>query len=248
VTRRRIGCGCITAVFAVVLIAVSVGGALWLIANINRAATNETADAVIVELLASRDTDGDTVYRPVVEYFVDGVAYRLESRVSYGGALVPDIGDARTVYYDPDDPTDAVFRSFWTFWFFPILLTALPALLVAVLAAVNVGRMRSRNVAGVPVPPLGEVGPASPTSATRRGRRIEADFMGAEPSPLDDTGRVRYRIRAQAEVDGRMRRFLGEWLDEDPTLALMQGGNRVGVYLDPDDPEVYEIDFAPEAE
>jgi hypothetical protein len=248
VSRRRIGCGCVTAIFVFVLIAVSVGGAFWLISNINRAATNETAEAVIVDLIASRDTDGDTVYRPVVEYVVDGVVYRLESRVSYGGALVPDVGDPRTVYYDPDDPSDAVFRSFWTFWFFPILLTALPALIVAVLAAVNVGRMRRRSEPTL-TPPLIEGAESSPmTSSRRRGQRIEADFMGAEPSPLDDTGRVRYRIRAQAEVDGRIRRFLGEWLDEDPTLALMKAGNRVGVYLDPDDPEWYEIDFQSEAE
>jgi hypothetical protein len=249
---RKYGCGCVVVFFGLVLLGASVGGAFWLANNLNRAATNETTSAAIVELIEGRDSDGDTTYRPVVEYVVDGVTYRLESRVSYGGALVPDIGDVRTVYYDPDDPADAVFRSFWTFWFFPILLTTLPALVVVLLVWLNLAqRHRSREAVGAPVPgsPAGEPAAShgSPPSVIRipGANRIEADFMGAEPSQMDAAGRVRYRIRAQAEVDGRMRRFLGSWLDRDPTIDLMRAGNKVTVYLDPENPGRYQIDYTP---
>ena len=79
------------------------------------------------------------------------------------------------------------------------------------------------------------------------GERIEADFMGAEPSEMDASGAVRYRIRARAEMGSEIRRFVGEWLDEDPTLTLMQTGNKVTVIVDPSDPSRYQVVFPPPA-
>ncbi len=255
---RKLGCGCLAFPVVLVLLGASVGGVVWLINNLERAASNETAEAVIVELTESRDGDGDLLYRPIVRYEVDGREYFLESRVSYGGLAVPKIGDRRTVYYDPNDPSDAVFRSFWTLWFFPIALIAVPAVIAVgvVLAARATIRRRARDGGIVDAIESIASGTQEATadlmaqvmeavddrSLRRRGRVIEADFMGAEPSPMDAAGAVRYRVRAQAEVGGEIRRYLSDWFDEDPTLRLMQTGNKVVVYVDPDDPDRYEVD------
>ena len=70
---------------------------------------------------------------------------------------------------------------------------------------------------------------------------IEATFMGTEPSQMDAQGKVRYRVRARAEIDGVIHRFRGTWQDEDPTLLFMERGNRVQVRIDSNDPSSYEV-------
>ena len=58
---------------------------------------------------------------------------------------------------------------------------------------------------------------------------------------MDAQGRVRYRVRAQAEMGDEIRRFVGPWVDEDPTLLFMARGNTVEVRIDPQDPNSYEV-------
>jgi len=65
--------------------------------------------------------------------------------------------------------------------------------------------------------------------------------MGTETSQMDDRGRVRYRIRARAEIGDEVHRFESEWLDDDPTLDLMQLGNQVEVRIEPGNPANYEV-------
>ena len=69
--------------------------------------------------------------------------------------------------------------------------------------------------------------------------------MGTEPSQMDARGRVRYRVKARAEIDGSLHRFLSEWLEEDPTLYYMKHGNKVEVRIDPQDPTSYEVVLPP---
>ena len=71
--------------------------------------------------------------------------------------------------------------------------------------------------------------------------------MGTEPSQMDSSGNVRYRVKARAEIDGVMHRFRGEWVDEDPTLLFMEQGNKVEVRINPTDPADYEV-VMPEVE
>lgn len=67
--------------------------------------------------------------------------------------------------------------------------------------------------------------------------------MGVEPSPLGADGTVRYRVKARAEIDGRIHRFTSGWLDRDPTLRLMEAGNKVGVVIDRTDRSRYEMEL-----
>ena len=248
----RKGLGCLFVV-GVVLVLASGAGMFWLFDSYQRVTGDEQVDGVIVELIERRDSEGDLLYAPVVEYVVDGTSYRIESSVSYGGVVVPDIGDVRTVYYDPDDPTNATFRGFWTLWFLPALLTLLPLTILIVIVAAALRAQRKRSEVGL----AGAAAPAGATPTSEpytvggdilesmgmsfAGEEIVADFMGVEVSPMDATGGVRYRVRAQAEFDEEIVRFLGPWLDEDPTLDYMRIGNRVRVRVDPNDPTRYDV-------
>ena len=90
---------------AVVLLAPTVLGlGFWLLSNISRVVTHEAVDAVVVDLIPTIDSDGDTLYRPIYEYRVDGVTYRYESMVNLGGVVVPDLGERKTLLYNPDQP------------------------------------------------------------------------------------------------------------------------------------------------
>ena len=241
----RKGLGCAIG-FAVLLLAMVVGGAVWLLDSVQRVTSDGQVEGVIVDLVESLDSDGDRVYAPVVEYVVGDTIYRIQSAVDYGGLAVPDIGDVRTVYYDVDNPTDATFRGFWTLWFFPGLLTGLPLLVLIAMVASAVRTRRRENRYGSPPPDMYQPQPAAAAvdedvHTLRDGTEIVADFMGAEASPMDAAGVMRYRIRAQAEIDDVIRRFEGPWRDDDPTLDFMRSGNRVKIRIDPADPSRYEV-------
>jgi len=213
-----------------------------------RVAAHETTEGVIVDLILDVDSEGGAVYAPVYEYVVNGEIYRYVSAVNLGGALVPDIGDRRTILYDPDDPGDARVHNIFLLIWLPLLLMLIPILIVV---GVFWGTRKRQSSApeppwAVPAPGGPPEWPAShpaPDSFTVEATRttIDALFMGTEPSPMDDQGRVRYRIKARAEIDGETHRFRGEWMDEDPTLYFMQHGNVVTVRIDPDDPTQYEV-------
>ncbi len=235
--RKGIGCGI---VIGLLLLAIAAGGFVWLFDSVQKVSSDEQTEGVIVALIESRDSDGDLLYTPVIEYSVDGVVYRLESSVRYGGLAVPDIGDIRTVYYEVDDPSQAVSRGFWTLWFFPGLVAGIPVLLLVGLIgfAAYTRRSNAEGDGGLGSTPSAPYGFDSPPI---RSADLVADFMGVEVGPMDDAGRVSYRVKAQTEVDGETYRFEGPWLDEDPTLDYMRAGNKVALEIDPNNPASYRL-------
>ena len=246
--------GCIRVVLLVFLLPVLFGLGAWFMSNLNRVMTHETADAVIVDLVADTDSDGDRVYAPVYEYEVDGATYRYQSMVDYGGAVVPDIGDRRTILYDPSNPGNARVRNIFLLLWLPIILMVIPILIVAVVF----WSMRRRRKMSDEAPPWADQVPATRPDWTRQPpvttswepptvdrKTIEATFMGTEPSQMDAEGKVRYRVKARIEIDGEIHRFRSDWLDDDPTLYYMQHGNKVEVHIDPNDPSSYEVVLPP---
>lgn len=253
-----LGSGCLTFVVILVLAPVSIGLGWWLFSNAGRVLTHDSAEAVVVDLIQTVDSEGDTLYRPVYEFEVDGRSYRYESMVSLGGIVVPDIGDRKTLLYNPDNPSDARVQNYFLLLGLPALLLAIP--LVAIFGIVYARVRRSRRQLDVPAPiggaPPWEPGPdvqvpgglpSSPSLRDADTAVIEATFMGTEPSQMDDRGRVRYRVKARAEIDGTIHRFRGDWVDDDPTLLFMEQGNKVEVRIDRRDPSVYKV-IMPEAE
>jgi hypothetical protein len=232
---------------AVVLLApILLGMGWWLFSNISRVLTHETVEAVVVDLIPSVDSDGDTLYRPVYEYRVDGTTYRYESMVNLGGLVVPELGDRKTLLYNPDRPGDARVQNYFLLLILPLVLLAIPLLILAAMFWVTLRRGRPQPVSaagGSPVPPWAPPSepPVVPDHGLATGEVIEATFMGTETSQMDDAGGVSYRVRARVEIDGAVHRFVGDWLEEDPTLLLMERGNKVWVRIDPSDPSSYEV-------
>lgn len=232
---KRLGCGLF--VLSLILGGLLVASGWWLLSNVVRVVDHKPVEAVIVDLIPSVDSDGDTVYAPVYEYIVDGTTYRYTSRVSLGGVVVPDIGDHRTLLYNPADPTDARVRNWFLLLVLPGIGFVVPLLILILVVVVSLRRARRAAMTAAAFP-----GRSLPIQSGPAGReRIKAMFMGAEPSQMDATGRVRYRATASAEIDGVTRRFYGKWQDEDPTLLFMARGNTVEVLVDPNDPDSYRV-------
>jgi len=85
-------------------------------------ATAATADGVVVDLIGSRDSDGDTLYYPQVR-FVTGAGAPVEFTGSVGSSPAAfDVGEHVTVFYDPADPSDVRIDSFLQLWFGPLIL------------------------------------------------------------------------------------------------------------------------------
>ncbi len=237
--------GCAKVIVLPFLLLILVGLGAWLVSNLNRVANHETTDGVVVELIRGTDSDGDTTYTPVYEYVVGGEVYRYQSGVSFSGVVIPDIGDRRTILYNPGNPADARVHNLFLLIWLPIILMAIP-----VLIAVGIfWAMRRRRLVADQAPPWSGEVPIQlpdwttqpPVSSPPAGTVIEATFMGTEPSQMDERGKVRYRVKARVEIDGEIHRFRSEWMDDDPTLHYMQLGNKVGVKIDPNDPSVYEV-------
>lgn len=259
----RRGGGCIRVGVLVVLIPILFGLSVLLVSNLNRVFNHETTQGRIVELIWGVDSDGDASATPVFEYVVDGLAYRYESGVSYGGLLVPDVGDTRTILYNPADPIDARVRNVFLLVWLPIILMGIPLLIAGGIFWSMARKRRMSDVAPPwadqipaqqpqwdppqPQQPGTERSTAPPWQAIEPGslRAIEAIFMGTEPSQMDDQGVVRYRVKARAEIDGEIHRFRSEWMDEDPTLYYMQHGNKVEVRVNPGNLEDYEVILPP---
>ncbi len=252
--------GCLKTFFAVPLLLIVFGLGWWLLANVNRVVKHDTAEGVVVELARS-DSDGDAVYAPTYEFHVDGQTYRYESQVSYGGLLVPELGDTKTLLYNPGNPSDARVRNMFVLIGLPLTLMAIPLLILA--AMVWSSSRRRRRKTEVPTqlnqtssPPWAEqtaqppwagqtVQPSWDPPIGPDRSSVEAMFMGSEPSQMDAEGNVRYRVKARAEVDGVLHRFRSEWLDDDPTLYYMEHGNKVEVRVDPNDFTSYEVVLPP---
>lgn len=242
--------GCVRVLILAVLAPILVGLGVLLISNLSRVITHDTVEGVVVDLLYGVDSDGDPAYTPVYRYVVDGDEYFHRGAVALGGALVPSLGDPKDILYDPANPDDSRVHNVFLLVWLPIILILIPLGIAIVVIWSFRRRSRSQRLnvprSGQPAggqPPWSQ--PSDPASWRPPGAAnltaINATFMGSEPSQMDASGAVRYRIRARAEIDGELVRFVSGWLDEDPTLYYMQHGNQVVVHVSPDDPAVYDV-------
>lgn len=241
--RRTIGCGggCFGAVFGLGGLIALVIGLVWGYNSWQRTQTNVETQGVVVDLLESRDSDGDRTFRPVIEFVAEnGLTYTLQS--NFGRSDPPEIGETIGVYYDRDDPNDASESSWLALWLGPLILTVMGSIFVIVGVGVaffsrRIGRRLDPDDqrpllvfedtpidVGAPhdVRPFPDERPefAEPATPTR-GQSFRAEYRGVEPSEPSDEGRFRYRVVARAD-DGET--YYSDWLDNDPTMTLMGAG------------------------
>jgi len=99
------------------------------------------ADGTVVDLIASTDSDGDTMYYPRVRFrtgtgdveeFVGGVGSKPAAF---------DVGEGVKVLYDPERPGDARIDTFFQLWFLPLLLGGMGIIFAGIGGAgIGVGR------------------------------------------------------------------------------------------------------------
>ena len=100
------------------LLFIAIGGA-FLFFSISRLSSQTTATGVIVDISQSRDSDGDTSYRPIIEFVAeDGRTYAFTGRI--GSSSRPTVGNSIEVLYDPADPQGATEKTFSNLWLFPL--------------------------------------------------------------------------------------------------------------------------------
>ncbi len=164
--------GVLVGVFLVVGLGM-LGGAGYLFVDTRHdVATGVSADGVVIDLIAERDSDGDNVYYPRVR-FLTPAGEPVEFTGSVGSSPAAfDVGEPVAVLYNPSAPRDARIDSFFQLWFAPLILGFLGLVFTAVGGGAIVAFVRSNNKASLPMsapPPAAPL--ARPASAVERTPR-----------------------------------------------------------------------------
>ncbi len=216
------GCGCLFAIpFLLGGLLFAGIGAFFLVETVDRVSSGAETTGVIVGL--EQSTDGDTA-APIIEFVADGATYRFTS--NFYRSPRPQVGDPIGVLYDPANPADAAENSRGLLWIFPIVFLAVGLAITAVAIWILARRVVSPHPGGrlkrgtrkVIVP--GADGEGQPARETRSDARM-AQFRRVEPRGPDAEGRFEYRVVAR-DADGVL--HYSEWLDTDPTTALISSG------------------------
>lgn len=211
------------------LIFAGIGGAFYFGDQALEAKGGRTI-GIVVALNRHRDSDGDIMYKPEVEFRdSNGKQHRFTSDISSSSPGVAR-GERVDVIYDPNAPGDAAMDTFMQRYFFPLVFGGLGSLF----AILGAGFLWSYWHRRKTIDHLRE-----------RGLRIHARFTR---SYIDRTtqinGRSPYVVEAQAThpATGKLTSFKSEpiWLELTPILE----GKKVPVLIDMNDPEDHYIDLS----
>ncbi|HEX9807847.1 MAG TPA: DUF3592 domain-containing protein [Alteraurantiacibacter sp.] len=184
----------------------------------------------VIEVVGSRDSDGDTVYRPVVEFVgADGQRHIFTGSV---GSNPPShsVGEQVEVIYAPGNPGDALLDSFTERYLFPLVFGGMGALFATIGAGMLTAYFRRRKA-------IAEL--------RARGLPIEAEFLETyRDTRVKVNGRSPYRVACQAvhPGTGQMQRFESDPVWIDPTGMI--GEAKVRVLVDPQRPERHYVDLS----
>ncbi len=210
------------------LLFAGIGGAFYL-ADQALEAKGGRANGTVIALNRHRDSDGDTMYQPEVEFRDrNGTQHRFVSSISSSSPGVSR-GESVGVIYDPDAPGDAKIDSFMQRYFFPLMFGGIGSVFALIGTGFLWSYWRRREVI---------------SDLKERGLRIEARFTRSYiDRSIQINGRSPYRVEAQAThpATGKLTSFRSEpiWLELTPILA----GKTVPVLVDMQDPEDHYIDL-----
>ncbi|HEX8748948.1 MAG TPA: DUF3592 domain-containing protein [Pyrinomonadaceae bacterium] len=199
------------------------------------------APGTVIAHAQVRSSDGDITYAPVVSFRTqDGRTVEFKSRTS-STAASPPVGQTVEVLYKPHAPEDAEINSFSSLWTLNIILAGLGAGFFIIGTTVFMVFRRSGQEAERAVTDT-----ASQDERIRlEGRRLMTKF---DAVIRDDS----------AEVDGRSPyRIVTQWHDVQTNSIHVFESNeiwfnpeefikseRIAVYVDPDDMEMYVMDIS----
>lgn len=218
------------AIFATLgLIAVGIG--LWFYSESSAIADGGVnTRGTVIEMVRSRDSDGDVTYRPVVE-FRDAEGTRREFTGRFGSSPPSySTGESVSVIYDPDAPGRAIIDGFVGRYLFPLVFGGIGT----IFAATGIGFLyfyfrRRRIVAEL----------------RANGLPIQAEFVETyRDTRTKLNGRSPYRVVCQAThpATGRLHSFKSDAIWVDPSEAI--GASDIRVLVDPARPKHYWVDLS----
>lgn len=211
------------------LLFAGIGGAFFL-DDQQLEANGARAQGTVIALNRHRDNDGDTMYRPEVEFRdSNGTQHRFVSSISSSSPGVSR-GEQVDVIYDPDAPGDATIDSFMQRYFFPLIFGGIGSIFAILGGWFLWSYWHRRQTIG---------------HLQSRGLRIDARFTRSYiDRSVQINGRSPYRVEAQAThpATGQLTSFTSEpiWLELTPILD----GKKVPVLVDMEDPEDHYIDLS----
>ena len=205
--------------------------AAWiLVSTIQFRGRAQSAEGVVVELVARSGSKGGVTYAPVYE-FTDrnGESHRVQSSSSSNPASY-DVGERVTVRYEPAEPGDARIDGFMDNWFLPTIFGGIGSIFALIGGAIGMHELRKRRVRAW----LG-----------LHGMRVGAKFTGVvHDTSTKVNGRSPWRLTAQWQhpVTGAIHTFESDSIWFDPSEFVDR--EELSVVVDADDPSRYQVDLA----
>lgn len=211
---------------------VFVGGGGWIyLADRELAANGVHAQGTVIDVVGSRDSDGDHTYRPVVEFLDEGgTRHEFTGKV---GSNPPahSTGESVDVIYSPWSPADAMIDSFVDRLLLPLAFGGFGAVFAAVGGGMLFAWFRRRKIVA---------------RLIASGMPIEAKFVDCyRDTSVKVNGRSPYRVTCQAThpATGKLQSFKSDPIWADPTERL--AGRELRVLVDPARPKHYYVDLSP---
>jgi hypothetical protein len=218
-------------IFAAVGLVLAVSAGWVFLKDRSFAATGVRAPGSVIEMIGSRDSDGDYTYKPVVEFHdAEGQRHVFSSTVSSSPPQYS-TGEAVTVIYAPGSPDRAIIDSFVDRYLMPLIFGGLGTLFAIIGFGILFARLRARRVAA---------------QLRASGLPIQAKVTECyRDTSVQVNGRSPWRVLCQAThpADGKVHSFTSEsvWVDPSEQLA----GKDVRVFVDPARPGRHLVDLTP---
>ena len=194
------------------------------------AASGVRTQGTVIDVHASRDSDGDFSYRPVVE-FVDAAGERHQF-VSRVGSNPPrhSPGKRVDVIYQPWSPDEAVIDGFFDRLFLPLIFMGLGSIFAAIGGGLLIALLRRRRIVA---------------QLRSTGLPIQAQFVECYlDRSIKVNGRSPWRVTCQAThpATGKLETFKSDAVWADPTEQV--SGRALRVFVDPARPKRHFVDLS----
>ena len=216
------------AVFGVIGLGLLIGAFFALSSTLSFRSRSTAAGGVVEDLISSRGSSGNTLYKPVVQWTdAKGGKHRLTGSVASSPSSYSR-GEKVTVRYLADNPEGARLDSFTENWLLTLVLGLIGTAFAA--SGVGVGAYAWRQIKNL-------------EWLKAHGTRIQAKFTGVVNDPRTKVnGRSPWRLTAQWQdpSNGSIRTFQSDAIWYDPTEYVKR--ESLDVLVNPDKPSVYTVD------
>jgi hypothetical protein len=218
-------------IFASLGVAFVAGAGWFYLADRSFAAAGVHAPGTVIDMVSSRDSDGDYSYKPVVEFRdAEGRRHVFTSNVSSSPPQHA-TGESVAVIYAPASPDEAVIDSFLDRFLLPLIFGGLGTVFAAIGFGLLFARLRRRRIAA---------------QLRASGLPIQAKVLECyRDTSVQVNGRNPWRIVCQAThpATGKLQSFTSEAIWTEPSAQL--AGKEVRVFVDPARPRRHLVDLAP---